>query len=353
MDATTEMVPVNRESKTTNVKIRRDPDFNTGAHKLPLKSVDEVARIITWGITDDHAESDRQTQDLSVFHTFTMGRMGYIRPFKFAVDGDEYGCVVVKGLGAPEGGTSSAMSAEEDFKEPEAPFVLIKKGGEIGGASTRKDQSKDAKKSIAIRKKYGDRGVLVRAPIAGYWPDVQVLYEGELMNVSELKAKRLISEEKTPYMSVWGMKTPYRIEDLNLAITTKDEDKLRSFLNEAVKFSDDKTKEQVKGFIKDNDYSSAVSTLLQVSVTRIDNTLTLFKQDNASHGTLHMQNISLEGELCDNSTVQLTFGDPDGDRREFEQDLRKILADYEEGFGEEIEVDYQFSKDNQVISSGK
>lgn len=271
------------------VDAKLDPSFPHIESTLPAKSVGDFAYTIT------HKDGKRLMK-----HTKYMGRAGY---FSLAYEANEsqFNTLFVKSTGQPKN--------YEAYAEIGAPFShkhdLTFFKGEIVGAATKEDQYLDAKNSV----KLNALGIRARLPLGGmYLPEIETA-EG-IESVDSLVQVGSLSESQRPYMSLWAMETPYRISDI-LGSFSLDENEQRRFLIDAAKYTQNLQSGPMAGFyaefqslIKQNKSTEdlALAWSLRVMDCLYD-TFTKLAKGNAVHTNISAHNMSLHGELCDNSSV--------------------------------------------------
>lgn len=279
-------IPAERHRK---VDAKLDPSFPHVESTLPAKSVGDFAYTIT------HKDGKQLMK-----HTKYMGRAGYFS-LAYEANNSPFNTLFVKSTGQPK--------IYEAHAEIGAPFAykldLAFFKGEIVGAATKEDQYLDAENSI----KLNALGIRARLPLGGiYLPEIETAEGFE--NVDSLVKEGSLSESQRPYMSLWAMETPYRISDI-LGSFSLDEKEQRQFLIDAAKYAQNLRSgpmagfyEEFQGLIKQNKSTEdlALAWSLRVMDCLYD-TFTKLAKGNAVHTNLSAHNMSLHGELCDNSSV--------------------------------------------------
>lgn len=285
--------PISEKTTHSPAKITLDEKFPVaGGEEVPLKTLDS-------GLFQVNDESDTEVLQ----HTESMGRAGY-HLITHQIGENVFHVLFIKGTGV--------YKKFKDFGVRIAPSShksRVNFGTEIFGTSSREDQYLDAQKSLLLN----DMGFACRIPLVGGYLKTMYTEDGE-EDIEKLIKEGKISEAERPYISMWSMETPFRLSELSTKIR-RDENELRAFLIEATKFTRYIKRENVMNFsqkiFQKIESNGSTAELLYLWLDFISSSLLEVKnkieKNKIKHNNLHVQNISLHGELCDNS--EITFDD--------------------------------------------
>lgn len=266
----------------------------------PKGGADQLIRVIT-----NKSGSAKEI----LWHTASMGRAGwYFAEFSSNTLNRKFGGIFVASTGTPE---NVDVSINTELFPPENS-MQISKDGEIAGAKTKGDCVLDAQNSIEATK----LKVRVRIPLRGF-NQKQILLGGSFKPVDKLVQNGLIKDEARPYASLWAMENPFRLGDFTDLIENKDASNLS-----------DIERENIDLFFKQNflfirhqkdfnemfaDTSSAQADFIEKSLVftakRLGELEKQMRIGKVFHGNMSLQNVSLNGESCDNSHLGFNIDD--------------------------------------------
>lgn len=267
---------------TKKAFLRRDLEFpSVVIAGFPAKDIEELVRTVTREETNGIAKV-----------TKTMGR-GLFYPLSFQLGGKRFGCLYLIGVGR------QSNFCPERFKET-APFILT--DNRNIGSKTKEGSYLDANASLALM----NLGVKTRAPLAGFFLESLETSEGEKTTPQLIAEGKIVADDdkQNPYISAWGMETPFRLRDLRPYLMG-DQPKLSGFLLSAARYTYG-LEGPFAGFYESVTRSGLSGEeikkiWLEVIVNSAKDLISKIREKQISHPYLTDHNVSLHVELCDNA----------------------------------------------------